>query len=67
MVDRDPWPCHSHWERDSGISKLDQIIFAGYTHDAVDEVAERLLKLAPVGLDYRFSPMADQPSWIGKA
>ncbi|WP_246799587.1 aminotransferase class III-fold pyridoxal phosphate-dependent enzyme [Bradyrhizobium sp. CCBAU 51753] len=46
--------CHPHWGRDSGMSKLNQIIFASYTHDAADEVAEQLLKLAPVGLDYPF-------------
>ncbi|UFW44932.1 adenosylmethionine--8-amino-7-oxononanoate transaminase [Bradyrhizobium sp. WSM471] len=34
--------------------KLDQIIFAGYTHDPAEEVAARLLRLAPRGLDYVF-------------
>ncbi|UFW53755.1 adenosylmethionine--8-amino-7-oxononanoate transaminase [Bradyrhizobium arachidis] len=34
--------------------KLNQIIFAGYTHDAAEEVAARLLRLAPRGLDYVF-------------
>ncbi|WP_407119480.1 adenosylmethionine--8-amino-7-oxononanoate transaminase [Bradyrhizobium sp. LMG 9283] len=34
--------------------KLDQVIFAGYTHDPAEEVAERILRLAPRGLDYVF-------------
>ncbi|MGY4502224.1 adenosylmethionine-8-amino-7-oxononanoate aminotransferase [Bradyrhizobium sp. GM24.11] len=34
--------------------KLNQIIFAGYTHDRAEEVAALLLKLAPAGLDYVF-------------
>lgn len=34
--------------------KLNQIIFAGYTHDPAEEVAAELLKLAPRGLDHVF-------------
>lgn len=34
--------------------KLNQIIFAGYTHDPAEEVAALLLKLAPPGLDHVF-------------
>jgi adenosylmethionine-8-amino-7-oxononanoate aminotransferase len=34
--------------------ELNQIIFAGYTHDPAEEVASLLLKLAPRGLDHVF-------------
>lgn len=34
--------------------KLNQIIFAGYTHDPAEEVAALLLKLGPPGLDHVF-------------
>ncbi|MGY3353567.1 adenosylmethionine-8-amino-7-oxononanoate aminotransferase [Bradyrhizobium sp. GM0.4] len=34
--------------------QLNQIIFAGHTHDPAEEVAAQLLKLAPPGLDYVF-------------
>jgi adenosylmethionine-8-amino-7-oxononanoate aminotransferase len=34
--------------------KLNQIIFAGHTHDPAEEVAAAILKLAPRGLDYVF-------------
>lgn len=34
--------------------KLNQIIFAGYTHDPAEEIAAELLKLAPRGLDHVF-------------
>ncbi len=34
--------------------KLNQIIFAGYTHEPAEEVAAAILKLAPRGLDYVF-------------
>jgi adenosylmethionine-8-amino-7-oxononanoate aminotransferase len=34
--------------------KLNQIIFAGYTHDPAEKVAALLLKLAPRGLDHVF-------------
>lgn len=34
--------------------KLDEVIFAGYTHDDAEEVATRLLRLAPRGLDYLY-------------
>jgi adenosylmethionine---8-amino-7-oxononanoate aminotransferase len=35
-------------------SKLNQIIFAGYTHEPAEEVAQLLLKLVPSGLDHVF-------------
>ncbi|WIW50230.1 adenosylmethionine--8-amino-7-oxononanoate transaminase (plasmid) [Bradyrhizobium sp. 62B] len=35
-------------------AKLNQVIFAGYTHDPAEKVAELLLKLAPRGLDHVF-------------
>lgn len=35
-------------------AKLNQVIFAGYTHDPAEEVAAQLLKVAPAGLDYVF-------------
>lgn len=34
--------------------KLDQIIFAGYTHEPAETLARRLVALAPKGLDYVF-------------
>ncbi|WP_027515794.1 adenosylmethionine--8-amino-7-oxononanoate transaminase [Bradyrhizobium sp. WSM1417] len=34
--------------------RLNQIIFAGYTHDPAEEVAAQLLKLTPDGLDHVF-------------
>lgn len=34
--------------------KLNQIIFAGYTHDPAEEVAALVLELAPPGLDHVF-------------
>lgn len=34
--------------------KLNQIIFAGYTHDPAEEVAAQLQQLAPSGLDHVF-------------
>ena len=34
--------------------KLDQIIFAGYTHEPAETLARRLVALAPEGLDYVF-------------
>src|SRR5258706_5900826 len=34
--------------------QLNQIIFAGYTHEPAEELAAQLLKLAPQGLDYVF-------------
>lgn len=33
---------------------LNQVIFAGHTHEPAEEVAALLLKLAPAGLDYVF-------------
>ncbi|MCK1660456.1 adenosylmethionine--8-amino-7-oxononanoate transaminase [Bradyrhizobium sp. 151] len=48
--------CHPHVvsaiQEQAG--KLNQIIFAGYTHDPAEELAAQLLKLAPRGLDYVF-------------
>ncbi|MCK1692482.1 adenosylmethionine--8-amino-7-oxononanoate transaminase [Bradyrhizobium sp. 144] len=48
--------CHPHIvsaiQEQAG--KLNQIIFAGYTHDPAEELAAQLLKLAPRGLDYVF-------------
>jgi len=34
--------------------KLDQVIFAGWTHEPAERLARELLKLVPVGLDYVF-------------
>jgi adenosylmethionine-8-amino-7-oxononanoate aminotransferase len=34
--------------------KLDQVIFAGFTHEPAEAVARGLLKIAPVGLAYAF-------------
>jgi adenosylmethionine-8-amino-7-oxononanoate aminotransferase len=38
----------------SQAEKLNQIIFAGYTHEPAEQVAALLLQLAPRGLDYVF-------------
>lgn len=48
--------CHPHIVSaiQEQASKLNQIIFAGYTHDPAEEVAAQLLKLAPRGLDHVF-------------
>jgi adenosylmethionine-8-amino-7-oxononanoate aminotransferase len=48
--------CHPHIVRaiQEQAGKLNQIIFAGYTHDPAEEVAAQLLKLAPRGLDHVF-------------
>ncbi|MDA9504837.1 adenosylmethionine-8-amino-7-oxononanoate aminotransferase [Bradyrhizobium sp. CCBAU 11386] len=35
-------------------ARLNQIIFAGYTHDPAEEVATQLLQLTPAGLDHVF-------------
>lgn len=35
-------------------ANLDQMIFAGLTHEPAERLAERLVKLAPKGLDYVF-------------
>ncbi len=35
-------------------SRLNQIIFAGFTHEPAEEVAAAILKVAPRGLDYVF-------------
>ncbi|KRQ02085.1 adenosylmethionine--8-amino-7-oxononanoate transaminase [Bradyrhizobium manausense] len=49
---------HCHPDITSAIreqaGKLNQIIFAGYTHDPAEECAAELLKVAPPGLDYVF-------------
>lgn len=48
--------CHPHIVdaiRDQA-EKLNQIIFAGYTHDPAEAVAEQLVRLTPPGLDYVF-------------
>jgi adenosylmethionine-8-amino-7-oxononanoate aminotransferase len=34
--------------------RLDQIIFAGYTHEPAERLARRLVDIAPAGLDYAF-------------
>ncbi|WP_282609195.1 adenosylmethionine--8-amino-7-oxononanoate transaminase [Pelagibius sp. Alg239-R121] len=34
--------------------KLDQVIFAGYTHEPAEELARRLVEVTPDGLDYVF-------------
>lgn len=34
--------------------QLDQVIFAGFTHEPAERLAEALLRLAPSGLDYVF-------------
>ncbi|RED53558.1 adenosylmethionine--8-amino-7-oxononanoate transaminase [Aestuariispira insulae] len=36
------------------MEKLDQVIFAGYTHDPAEEVARGMVDLTPDGLDYVF-------------
>ncbi|MET4349233.1 adenosylmethionine-8-amino-7-oxononanoate aminotransferase [Bradyrhizobium sp. RT9b] len=48
--------CHPHIvsaiQEQAG--KLNQIIFAGYTHEPAEEIAAQLLKLAPDGLEHVF-------------
>lgn len=34
--------------------KLNQVIFAGYTHDPAEDVAAQILQFTPSGLDYVF-------------
>ena len=48
--------CHPHIVRaiQEQAEQLNQIIFAGYTHEPAEAVAAELLKLAPRGLDYVF-------------
>lgn len=48
--------CHPHIVRaiEEQARKLNQVIFAGYTHDPAEEVATLLLKLLSSGLDYVF-------------
>lgn len=48
--------CHPRIQKavQDQIAKLDQVIFAGYTHDPAEAVAEGLLKMTPDGLDYVF-------------
>ncbi|WP_407180612.1 adenosylmethionine--8-amino-7-oxononanoate transaminase [Bradyrhizobium sp. STM 3562] len=49
---------HCHPEIVAAIRKqaeqLDQVIFAGFTHEPAEELAALLLKLRPAGLDYVF-------------
>ena len=48
--------CHPHIVRaiQQQAEQLNQIIFAGHTHDPAEAVAAQLLKLAPPGLEYVF-------------
>ncbi|MHC2254779.1 adenosylmethionine-8-amino-7-oxononanoate aminotransferase [Bradyrhizobium embrapense] len=48
--------CHPHIVRaiQNQAEQLNQIIFAGHTHDPAEAVAAQLVKLAPPGLDYVF-------------
>ncbi|HEY4163993.1 MAG TPA: adenosylmethionine--8-amino-7-oxononanoate transaminase [Dongiaceae bacterium] len=48
--------CHPHIVRaiQKQAEQLNQIIFAGHTHDPAEEVAAQLLKLAPRGLEHVF-------------
>lgn len=48
--------CHPHIVRaiQKQAAELNQIIFAGHTHEPAEAVAAELLKLAPKGLDYVF-------------
>jgi adenosylmethionine-8-amino-7-oxononanoate aminotransferase len=48
--------CHPHIVDAirSQAEQLNQVIFAGYTHEPAEQVATLLLKLAPRGLDYVF-------------
>ena len=43
--------------------KLDQIIFAGFAHDPAEDVAARLLRLAPRGLTMYSLPIVAQLVW----
>jgi adenosylmethionine-8-amino-7-oxononanoate aminotransferase len=48
--------CHPHIARAirEQAERLDQVIFAGYTHEPAERLAERLLAVTPAGLDYVF-------------
>jgi adenosylmethionine-8-amino-7-oxononanoate aminotransferase len=48
--------CHPHIVRaiQEQAGQLNQIIFAGHTHEPAEQVAAAILKLAPRGLDYVF-------------
>ncbi|MGY3485871.1 adenosylmethionine-8-amino-7-oxononanoate aminotransferase [Bradyrhizobium sp. USDA 4011] len=48
--------CHPHIVRaiQNQAEQLNQIIFAGHTHDPAEDVAAEILKLAPRGLEYVF-------------
>ncbi|ABD87651.1 adenosylmethionine--8-amino-7-oxononanoate transaminase [Rhodopseudomonas palustris] len=48
--------CHPHIVQaiQRQAAELNQIIFAGYTHQPAEDVAKALLKLTPNGLDYVF-------------
>ena len=41
--------------------KLDQIIFAGWTHQPAEDLARRLVEIAPRPLDHVFTRTADRP------
>jgi adenosylmethionine-8-amino-7-oxononanoate aminotransferase len=43
--------------------RLDQVIFAGFTHEPAEKLARRLVALTPPGLEYVFSRIADRPRW----
>lgn len=48
--------CHPHIVRaiQEQAGKLNQVIFAGYTHDPAEDVAAQILQFTPSGLDYVF-------------
>ncbi len=48
--------CHPNLQAaaSSQIERLDQVIFAGYTHEPAETTAQLLLELTPDGLDYVF-------------
>ncbi|WP_426437357.1 adenosylmethionine--8-amino-7-oxononanoate transaminase [Bradyrhizobium genosp. P] len=48
--------CHPHIVSSvqRQIATLDQVIFAGHTHEPAEEVAEEILKITPDGLDHVF-------------
>ena len=48
--------CHPHIVKavQEQAAKLDQIIFAGFTHDPAEVLAEKLVKITPKGLEHVF-------------
>ena len=48
--------CHPHIVKtvQEQAAKLDQVIFAGFTHDPAEELAEKLIKVTPQGLEHIF-------------